>query len=193
MGDWSTWSACDVTCGGGTSTRSREIDVDVVFGGVACPDAYADQPCNDQACPIDCVTESWTAWSACSASCGPGEQSRTRAITTTPDIGGRACPASAEDSECNSQACPIDCVLGDWNGFSNCDKSCGTGIQSRERSIAREHAFGGAACPDLIDSQNCNAHSCPVDCVVPAWTDEDWGACSVSCGGGTRTRTRVAS
>jgi hypothetical protein len=303
MGDWSTWSACDVTCGGGTSTRSREIDVDVVFGGVACPDAYADQPCNDQACPIDCVTESWTAWSACSASCGPGEQSRTRAITTTPahggracpetagtqgcneghcpihcevgdwsswsecdkscgsgsqsrsrdiltqeqhggstcpfldvsqscndepcpldcvhgdwsawsectyscgtgqksrsftitthaDFGGRACPASAEDSECNSQACPIDCVLGDWNGFSNCDKSCGTGIQSRERSIAREHAFGGAACPDLIDSQNCNAHSCPVDCVVPAWTDEDWGACSVSCGGGTRTRTRVAS
>lgn len=43
-------------------------------------------------------------------------------------------------------------------------------------------------CPPSSQTQSCNTQSCNVNCVVGSWGN--WGSCSKSCGGGTRTRTR---
>ena len=36
---------------------------------------------------------------------------------------------------CNRFACPIDCKLSGWPGFSTCTQSCGTGSQYRTKSV----------------------------------------------------------
>ena len=41
--------------------------------------------------------------------------------------GGAECPRLSEIEACNSQACPIDCVVGDWSEWSACSNPCNTG------------------------------------------------------------------
>jgi len=51
-------------------------------------------------CPVNCE---WSDWSACSASCGGGTQTRT--ILIEANYGGLECEGSASRA-CNTQACP---------------------------------------------------------------------------------------
>ena len=51
---WSTWTACDRTCGGGTQTRSRTTTRAAACNGVACGALSESQSCNTSPCPIDC-------------------------------------------------------------------------------------------------------------------------------------------
>ena len=55
--------------------------------------------------PVDCVVSSWSAYGACSASCGGGTQTQTRTVTTPAANGGAACPALSQSQACNTQAC----------------------------------------------------------------------------------------
>ena len=55
--------------------------------------------------PVDCVVSSWTAFGACSASCGGGTQTQTRTVITPASNGGAACPALSQSQACNVQAC----------------------------------------------------------------------------------------
>jgi hypothetical protein len=41
----------------------------------------------------------------------------------------------------------------------------------------------------VYETQACNEHLCPIDCVVSAWAS--WEACSVDCGPGIQARTRT--
>ena len=74
--------------------------------------------------------------------------------------------------------------------WSICTKSCAGGKQHRSRSIAREAINNGKACTHLKEDRACNTHKCPVNCPMSAWTK--YSACSVTCGGGKRRRTRKA-
>lgn len=55
--------------------------------------------------PVDCVVSSWSAYGACSASCGGGTQTQTRTIVTPASNGGAACPSLSQSQACNVQAC----------------------------------------------------------------------------------------
>jgi hypothetical protein len=55
--------------------------------------------------PVDCVVSSWSAFGACSASCGGGTQTQTRTVITPASNGGAACPALSQSQACNVQAC----------------------------------------------------------------------------------------
>ena len=57
--------------------------------------------------PVDCVVSPWSAYGACSASCGGGTQTQTRTIVTPASNGGAACPALSQSQSCNVQACNI--------------------------------------------------------------------------------------
>ncbi len=83
----------------------------------------------------------------------------------------------------------VDCVVGDFSGWSECSVKCGGGTQSRSRPINQNSRNLGKPCPPLIENQPCNTQTCaPVDCQVN-WST--WSPCYPPCGGegGTRTRT----
>ena len=137
----------------------------------------------------DCVLSQWSAWSACSKACGGGSQSQTRSVITLPSNGGAVCGALTATQACNTQPCPVDCAVSAWSAWSACSKPCGTGAQTRSRSVTQLPSGGGAACPGLSATQMCNTQACLVDCVVSAWSA--WSACSKPCGTGAQTRSRA--
>ena len=49
--DWSSWSDCSATCGGGTKTRGRGVVQEAENGGAACPTLEEEEPCNTDQCP----------------------------------------------------------------------------------------------------------------------------------------------
>jgi len=189
VGPWSDWSDCTVTCGGGIQTRTRSIVIPSANGGAACPPLVQTRSCNTQPCPVDCVLSDWSPWSACTATCGGGIQTRTRTILVPPANGGAPCGPLVQTQSCNTQPCPVDCVLSDWSPWSACTVTCGGGVQTRTRTVLVPPAFGGAPCGPLVETQPCNTQPCPVDCVLSDWSP--WSACTVTCGGGVQTRTRT--
>lgn len=77
MSDWAPWTACSLTCGGGTQTRGRRVLLPPK-GGMPCSASDATQLCNMQACDVDCLLSDWSVWGPCSQKCGGGAQTRTR-------------------------------------------------------------------------------------------------------------------
>jgi hypothetical protein len=184
---WSAFTTCSKSCGTGTQSRWRVIVTPNSGNGKACPALNTMQKCNKHLCPVDCVVADWSAWSACSHTCGQGTQTRTRAITAQAFMGGKKCPALTATQTCKSTPCPVDCKLSDWGEYTRCDKACGTGKMWRRRTIVHTQYYGGAPCGALIQNAKCNEQPCPTNCVVSGWSA--WGSCSKTCAGkapGTR-------
>jgi len=51
---WTSWTACSLSCGGGSQTHTRECDNPKPnYGGMNCSgNAMETQSCNSQPCPI---------------------------------------------------------------------------------------------------------------------------------------------
>ena len=81
--------------------------------------------------------------------------------------------------------------MNDWGSWSQCSNSCNGGESRRYRTPLYMPAFGGVQCGTTIEVMSCNEGPCAVHCGVSAWAP--WGACSVSCGGGSHKRTRVVT
>merc|ERR1712179_796017 len=74
----------------------------------------------------------------------------------------------------------------EWGDWSECSIACGgVGTQSRSRSCIPPQN-GGFSCPS--DTQECDNGPCPVDGGFSTW--DEWGPCTVECGGGDQTRSR---
>jgi len=78
--------------------------------------------------------------------------------------GGEPCGETSEAISCNLQACDKDCVLSDWQPWSECTKQCDEGVVERKRTIV-EQVVGDGTCPDMLgperhESQTCNSFPC---------------------------------
>eukprot|EP01006_Ploeotia_vitrea_P031163 TRINITY_DN63452_c0_g2_i1.p1 TRINITY_DN63452_c0_g2~~TRINITY_DN63452_c0_g2_i1.p1 ORF type:complete len:278 (-),score=10.86 TRINITY_DN63452_c0_g2_i1:161-994(-) len=119
-----------------------------------------------------CKLGEWGSWSACSKSCGTGEKTRSRAITTM----GSDCPATSESAQCYVP-CTGGCTLGPWGPWGLCSETCGGGTERRVRTT---NCTGASQ-----QVRPCNTQCCCIDCEVGPWTS--WSACSAA---GFRKRTR---
>ena len=78
---------------------------------------------------------------------------------------------------------------GEWEQWSNCDRSCKDGIRIRERPCSEGDA--GLCDGSERDVQVCNLDPC-YQWPEKGWTHwGEWNDCSVTCGGGKRDRRRT--
>jgi hypothetical protein len=73
LADWSSWSVCSQTCGGGVKFRKRGVAVAAAHNGAQCTSkTLEEETCNSPACAVDCKWTAWAPWSDCSVACGAG-------------------------------------------------------------------------------------------------------------------------
>jgi hypothetical protein len=203
---WGSWGLCTKSCGTGSQTRSREIARQAEWGGVVCGEGQGAKKlaqvrnCNHVTCPVDCLLHMWGShdndwhdadgWRACSVTCGKGTKRRYRTVQEPATFGGAVCGHKEEQETCNQGPCPIHCTTNPWHGWEPCSKTCGTGTQTRSRTVQTHPDHGGYECGDLEQSRQCATFDCPSDCVAPGFSDDDWKACTKECGSGVQTRSR---
>ncbi|CAJ1440261.1 unnamed protein product [Effrenium voratum] len=184
---WSEWTACGFTM---QRQRERVFKQPALLGGLPCMGPMHEvETCHRP--PVDCVVSDWTEWDECDRSCGAGQARRQRQVVTFPEHGGQLCPSDLTQMKaCSLPNCNIqDCQVSGWLDWGDCSTSCGDGIQSRLRSVLNLREPGGFGCFfSVAENRDCHHPACTVDC---AWEDwNDWSACSQSCGGGLKMRSR---
>jgi len=193
MQEWSPWSICSKSCGGGTHVRARVVLMNPINGGAACPTALSDVgTCRNEECPVDCAVRAWGHWSSCSHTCSGGYQQRTRVVMQFPANGGIPCGVTSQGRDCGTHKCPEDCSMSTWTPWSTCTATCNTGSRQRIRFVLKDAQYGGEPCPvSKEEVASCNDHPCPLDCMVLTWSV--WSSCSLTCAGGIRHRYRNMS
>lgn len=142
----------------------------------------------------DCQMSDWSAWTACSQTCGTGFQARSRLVLEEESGGGVACANVSMEASRHCEPplanCPIDCAWADWTSWSDCGPdSCSGSNMSRSRAIAVRALYNGAECSnENTQSQACaEAVTYCADCSWNTWGD--WGRCQYSCSDVAASRT----
>lgn len=138
-------------CPEGNKAGSRKFKWSIATAAVnggAC-----DQPEITEVCPVVDCAQSTKKYGDCVPK--TGKKSWTRETTTEPRGGGKACEAASGEDDCD-----VDCVVGDWSKWGDCDKKCGGGTQTRTRTVKTDKKNNGKACPTLSESQACNTQAC---------------------------------
>ncbi|XP_013879264.1 SCO-spondin isoform X2 [Austrofundulus limnaeus] len=199
---WSSWSACDVSCGAGLQQRYRSA---VIPAGPVrvqpCPgDSSQSRRCFNPCLPVlpDGLWSKWTGWSECSKTCfshvdDVGMRQRFRSCNNTAVNRTHTqslCSGDDEEQEpCNTVHCPVDGSWSLWSRWSQCSAQCDSGVQTRERfcsSPAPRHGGGSCTGPH-IQTRDCNSHPCLDVCPVgmmfmtAAECEAQGGACPRVC------------
>lgn len=104
--EWTEWSDCSKSCGGGDRQRTRQYRTDSVANCTK-KDLVDTQPCNVECCPVDGGLTPWSQWSTCSKPCGSGMRERYRTCTEPkPLCKGKSCDEPMVIREpCNVEKC----------------------------------------------------------------------------------------
>ncbi|XP_034725712.1 A disintegrin and metalloproteinase with thrombospondin motifs 9-like [Etheostoma cragini] len=204
--EYSPWSECSKSCGGGTRRRGAVCRKAADAGGDESKCSQRDkmtvQPCNEFLCP------QWKTgdWSECLVTCGKGYKHRQMWCQFGEDrLDDGFCGSSKPESVqmCQQQEC-ASWQVGPWG---QCTTSCGPGYQMR--AVKCVVGSYGAVMDDTecnaatrpTDTQDCELAQCPSSHPVPPgtkipynqshktqWRFGSWTQCSASCGKGTRMR-----
>lgn len=182
---WSSWTPCPVV----GDSDAADSDSSCLCRSRRCDNpapANGGMPCHGEATAVtNCTVHGgwtpWSAWSACSQTCGLAVKTRTRSCgNPRPAHGGRIC-VGEDRSEiyCTSNPpCPAklpppqDGGWGAWGAWADCTAQCGGGFRVRRRVCDSPlPAHGGAECQGCpLDYEPCNAHPCPESRKLSAWT-----------------------
>ncbi|XP_057684686.1 adhesion G protein-coupled receptor B1-like isoform X3 [Corythoichthys intestinalis] len=159
--EWTPWSLCSSTCGRGYRDRTRTCRLPQNGGEPCKGPSRQNKLCNIAVCPVDGHWNEWSVWSPCSASCSNGTMQRTRECNG-PSYGGSECHGSWKESvNCFLKECPVDGRWNAWSSWGSCSKTCGGGIQQRQRACEGPY-FGGVPCPgERGEQKRCNEKRCP--------------------------------
>lgn len=199
------WSACLMeedharSCGRGKQFRRRKCIV-TATGQLAplhwCNEEDFETRSCDVACPIDCQLSSWSSWTNCNSTCGPGSQQRHRKIEMEPANGGRPCGSTEEIQACNVHSCDTyQWRTSDWTPCHLAfDRRCGDGLQTRyvrcihvpEDMVVEDAICDKAKKPRA--EQPCQI-ACPGHCVISSWSA--WSPCQHCHGERRRERSII--
>eukprot|EP01059_Diplonema_ambulator_P034039 TRINITY_DN743_c0_g1_i4.p1 TRINITY_DN743_c0_g1~~TRINITY_DN743_c0_g1_i4.p1 ORF type:complete len:2187 (+),score=171.86 TRINITY_DN743_c0_g1_i4:829-6561(+) len=153
---WGDWGACSSPCGPtGTQKRTRTI---ISERDGQCPVLEEEIPCNRDPCDNDCVFSDWYPWSLCSATCGGGTQEKHRYVIQDRVGSGAICPLMFEWRPCSEDSCAAGgCVAGVWSPWSQCDRECNGGTQTRRRVLPTDSSCTGYP---VEETRTCNVQAC---------------------------------
>ena len=112
---------------------------------------------------VDCVpSTSFGDWRACSASCGAGKQTRTRAVMAAAQFGGAACTGMTETRSCNLGPCPGHYEAGThaFDPCSNVYAIDSKGVRSQAELAARFSSSSELLIDDYKVSEGAAPHKC---------------------------------
>ncbi|XP_066544690.1 SCO-spondin [Amia ocellicauda] len=140
--------------------------------------------CTELRCDVDGQWSVWTPWSECSVSCGPGLQSQYR-FCSSPAPAGAGLPClglDRQDQLCLLRSCQRDGGWSAWSSWTDCTKSCGGGVRSRQRECdSPEPEAGGDYCEGLsTEVISCHTEHCPVPVCVDI-PGSVFSSCGPSC------------
>mmetsp|Transcript_10485 Transcript_10485/g.18949 ORF Transcript_10485/g.18949 Transcript_10485/m.18949 type:complete len:841 (+) Transcript_10485:111-2633(+) len=211
--DWSAWSLCSQSCGGGVTYRTRGFisqDLDAAMHCISNGEPNTqDTTCNTQQCPpVDCVWSDWAEWGHCAASCGVGLTARSRSIAVQAAWGGSECHGNDTAIKvCDAGDC--DCRWTDWSSWTDCMAEEDRCVAYRQRLVLEQEAVGsengdidaaqtfpvgrepapGECMGPSVEQKVCPNASCGGICTE--WTEwTEWSLCSATLGG-IRLRERA--
>ncbi|CAE8614602.1 unnamed protein product, partial [Polarella glacialis] len=194
---WNEWSICKDMLKQ-QSTRWRRVATESSEGGRPCNGAFNETRACSHLKKKDCELGKFGGWTACSASCGGGSQSRMRGIATFAEEGGLPCNGILRETQvCGEVVCPDVrvCTLSTWGQWQGCSQVMFQQFRRRSvEAVPEEHGRGGKSqeifCSfNLLQTQGCpRTANSPHLCFLTAWSN--WGPCSKECEGQhDRTRT----
>nr|XP_023677065.1 thrombospondin type-1 domain-containing protein 7B-like isoform X1 [Paramormyrops kingsleyae] len=211
---YGNWSSCILpeSHGWRAPRDSRECGQGLRLRAVSCVDhegrlvdpalcnstGYLEEACQVP-CPLDCKLSEWSAWSACSASCGSGLKVRSKWLREKPFNGGRPCPKLDLKNQAQvyeAVPCHNECGEYVWvpEPWSACTinavdelPGCGEGVQSRKVRCMKR---GGEGPSVIVDDSLCNPDDMPFmgqtcflpcadECVMSQWGQ--WSSCPAPC------------
>jgi len=105
LAQWGGFTPCSKECGSGSQARSRNVVQQPSNNGAACGPIEETRKCNTHGCAVDCVMAPWGAWTGCDKSCGGGQMTRKRDISTYPSSQGKQCSIVKDNRICNRFSC----------------------------------------------------------------------------------------
>ncbi|KAI1899231.1 hypothetical protein AGOR_G00059680 [Albula goreensis] len=209
LSDWSTWSACSASCGGGVKVRSKWLREKPFNGGRPCPQLdLKNQVSEVVPCYSECSQYVWVTepWSVCTINtvdklpgCGEGVQSR-KVKCMRAGSEGQGDRDTVDDSLCDQEEmplraqtcflpCPDDCVMSQWSQWNTCPLPCDQDtVRKRWRQTLRPPR-AGRSCPEDSQTEACILNT---TCFMYHYHLSEWSTCQLNenavCGQGRRTR-----
>lgn len=190
------WSSCSATCDDGSTQTSTLIITTAAIGtGSACPTTtLKTRKCSTAPCPVDCKyscespikewQDVWCAFAlltiAVAAGGSWGSCSERRRLGESEEL-------SSSEKGFLSSGSFSGRTLGSHLSPPPPAPKCNKGVKTRTPIIYTTPAYGGRSCPST-DTAVCTLEPCPIpiDCVS---SYRAFGACTETCGGGTKTKT----